>query len=100
MFKRVAALLPRTEEPFKYIANHKNPFTLAKHSKQESYANTSTYYKSLGAFFELPKVEKKDAEDIFNELKQDMEDSMTPSKLVGQLDKHIISQTKAKRVIA
>lgn len=29
-----------------------------------------------------------------------MEDSMTPSKLVTQLNKHIISQTKAKRIIA
>lgn len=34
------------------------------------------------------------------ELKRDMEESWTPSKLVAALDKHIISQDKAKRVIA
>lgn len=34
------------------------------------------------------------------ELKRDMEESWTPSKLVAALDKHIVSQDKAKRVIA
>ena len=54
---------------------------MAKHHNKSDSHNSSSY-KSLGSFFELPKVEKKDADDIFNELKMDMEDSMTPSKLV------------------
>jgi ATP-dependent protease Clp ATPase subunit len=48
----------------------------------------------------LPKIEKSDSEKIMAELKRDMEESWTPSKLVAALDKHIISQDKAKRVIA
>ena len=81
MFKRLTTLVPKTEAPFKYVANPNNPFTMAKHHNKPDSHNSSSY-KSLGSFIELPKVEKKDADDIFNELKMDMEDSMTPSKLV------------------
>jgi hypothetical protein len=36
-------------------------------------------------------MNKTDAEAILNELKIDMEEKWTPSKLVAALDKHIVS---------
>lgn len=54
----------------------------------------------LAAFYSLPKLDKKEAEAILQELRSDMDHQWTPSKLVAELDKHIVSQTKAKRVIA
>lgn len=46
---------------------------------------------SLTHFFQLPKIEKSDSDVIMAELKRDMEESWTPSKLVAALDKHIVS---------
>lgn len=54
----------------------------------------------LAAFYSLPKLDKTEAENILAELRTDMDHQWTPSKLVEELDKHIVSQTKAKRVIA
>ena len=45
-------------------------------------------------------MDKDEAEAILNELKIDMEDKWTPSKLVAAIDKHIVSQGKAKKTIA
>ena len=51
-------------------------------------------------FFQLPKLSKSDSDIIFEEVATDMESIWTPSKLVETLDKHIISQKKAKKIIA
>ena len=58
------------------------------------------YNVNLAHFFYPPKLEKSQVQAILDELSIDMEASWTPSKLVNQLDKHIVSQDKAKRVIA
>ncbi len=42
----------------------------------------------------------EDADKIIQELQLDMEIAWTPSKLVEKLDKHIVSQGKAKKIIA
>jgi hypothetical protein len=42
-------------------------------------------------FFTIPRLTQQDADAIMNELKTDMEQSWTPSKLVETLNKHIIS---------
>ena len=60
----------------------------------------SNFNVGLAHFFSLPKLDKNEAADILEELKIDMEASWTPSKLVNELNKHIISQDKAKRIIA
>ena len=54
----------------------------------------------LASFFSLPKLEKSEAEQIIEELRKDMDHQWTPSRLVAEIDKHIISQSRAKRVIA
>jgi hypothetical protein len=39
----------------------------------------------------LPGLTKDEATEIVSEMKTDMDDNWTPSKLVAALDKHIIS---------
>ena len=46
----------------------------------------------LASFYSLPKLEKGDAEAILKELRTDLEHQWTPSRLVAELDQHIISQ--------
>ena len=45
----------------------------------------------LAAFYSLPKIEKTEGEAIMQELRSDMDEQWTPSKLVAELDKHIVS---------
>ena len=54
----------------------------------------------MAAFYSLPKLESSEADQILLELRKDMDEQWTPSRLVTELDKHIVSQSKAKRVIA
>jgi len=58
------------------------------------------YNDDLSAFYTLPRLDKPDCDAILEELRSDMDHQWTPSKLVAELDKHIVSQSKAKRVIA
>ena len=53
-------------------------------------------------FFQLPKLTKSECDLVIEEVKHDLDSSgvWTPSKLVSTLDKHIVSQTKAKKIIA
>ena len=58
------------------------------------------YNVNLAHFFFLPKFDKTEAEQILAEIQRDSESVWTPSKLVQQLNRHIVSQHKAKRIIA
>ena len=58
------------------------------------------YSVNLAHFFFLPKFDKTEAEQILAEIRKDSESIWTPSKLVQQLNRHIVSQDKAKRIIA
>ena len=45
----------------------------------------------LAAFYSLPKLEPTEIDAILKELKTDLDAQWTPSKLVAELDKHIVS---------
>ena len=70
-----------------------NPFLMrGRNSTDQSAFNTSGNFNvSLTHFFSLPQLEKKDCELILGEIRKDMDNSWTPSKLVQAIDKHIIS---------
>ena len=51
-------------------------------------------------FFQLPKLSKGDIDQIISEISGDAENGWTPSKLVETLNDFIISQDKAKKIIA
>jgi len=45
----------------------------------------------LAAFYSLPKLDGHEADQILLELRKDMDEQWTPSRLVAELDKHIVS---------
>jgi hypothetical protein len=49
------------------------------------------YNVNLAHFFFLPKFDKTEAEQILAEIQRDSESVWTPSKLVQQLNRHIVS---------
>jgi ATP-dependent protease Clp ATPase subunit len=74
-----------------------------RRSVNDDYMGDNLMYnvqKRFAEFYRLPSMERSEAEAILAELQVDMESSWTPSKLVAELDKHIVSQHKAKRTIA
>ena len=86
-----------SERPFR----KPNLFSAYAESDRDSFkASNQGLNVGLAAFYSLPKLEKNEAEQILAELRSDMDQQWTPSKLVAELDSHIISQSKAKRVIA
>ncbi len=54
-------------------------------------ASNSGLNVGLAAFYSLPKLGKEEADQILQELRVDMDHQWTPSKLVAELDKHIVS---------
>ena len=81
--------------------NNFDASTTAAFDDHDSFrASNSGLNVCLAAFYSLPKLGKEESESILQELRVDMDHQWTPSKLVAELDKHIVSQKKAKRVIA
>lgn len=54
----------------------------------------------FGEFYDMPELSKEDQKQIIEEITQIGMDDMTPKKLVEQLDQFIISQEKAKKIVA
>ena len=85
-----------------------NPFLKMRQSEYGGWGSSSGQSVDLGdefntgltQYFTLPKLQKSEGQLILTELQTDMDADWTPSKLVAALNKHIVSQDKAKRIIA
>ena len=58
---------------------------------QDGSIDSDNYSQGFAEFYSLPPLERAEADAILAELKSDMEASWTPSKLVAELNKHIVS---------
>lgn len=68
--------------------------------QREESDQSFNHYEEMHGFFRPDPIDQETAQEIVAGLSSQLEEDLTPSKIVSNLDRYIIKQSKAKRTIA